>query len=256
MNERIYKCELEYYKCFSHTEENENIIRFCDDKLRDMYYHNFTYVSKVSTKENLHEILKKEISYNHLVGRDFCNIMIDTEYKNFDWLSFENKPRISVNGYYSFDISNIDLLKGNNNAQIEKVTDKTKLDDALYCDLQHDEKTSGRDFCQRRCYRRGEVYLSESGVDSYICYFNGKPVGNCDLFIYDKVAKIEDFAVIPQCQRRGIGTAILKHLIKVAIDKNCDMLYLVTDEADTAKEMYQKLSFTKIGERTDLFYKF
>jgi len=199
MNERIYKCELEYYKCFSHTEENENIIRFCDDKLRDMYYHNFTYVSKVSTKENLHEILKKEISYNHLVGRDFCNIMIDTEYKNFDWLSYENKPRISVNGYYSFDISNIDLLKGNNNAQIEKVTDKTKLDDVLYCDLQHDEKHLEEIFAkedvtvEEKCISRKAALiptyaiLTANRLETVICLFMIKLLRSRILLLFRNV---------------------------------------------------------------------
>jgi len=129
------------------------------------------------------------------------------------------------------------------------------IDDILFSDLQFDEKTLGEDFCTRRCYRRGKVYVSDNGVNCYACYLNGNIVGNCDLFINNGVAKIEDFSVIPKYQRKGYGTTILKHLIDIAIKENCHTIYLVTDEDGTAKEMYEKIGFHKIGERRDLFFK-
>ena len=52
-----------------------------------------------------------------------------------------------------------------------------------------------------------------------------------------------------------IGTAILKSMIETAIQQNCQLIYLVTDEEDTAKDMYQKLGFHKIAQRTDYFFK-
>lgn len=81
------------------------------------------------------------------------------------------------------------------------------------------------------------------------------PVGNCDLFIQDGIAKIEDFAVNLDDQRQGFGTTLLKFIIQLALNQNCHTLYLVTDEEDTAKEMYQKLGFYKIGERIEYFFK-
>lgn len=255
MNQRILNCELEYYKCFSETVEYARVIRFSDKKLKDMYYHNFTYINDVPPFEKLNELVDEESLYNRNIGRGFCNILLNSEYENMKSFHVENSPEISINGYYTFDSSKLDLIVVNSDVTVEKVCDKAMLEEVLYCYLQADENRLGRDFCQRRCYRRGEVYIAEGGVDTYICYLNGKPVGNCDLFIHDKVAKIEDFEVIPQYRRRGFGTAILKHLIKVSLDKSCDIVFLVTDEEDTAKEMYQKLYFSKVGERTDLFYK-
>lgn len=75
------------------------------------------------------------------------------------------------------------------------------------------------------------------------------------MFIDNGVAKIEDFAVIPTYQRKGYGTTILKSIIEIAIKENSHTIYLVTDEDDTAKEMYEKIGFSKIGERSDLFFK-
>ena len=256
MDNKILNCEMAYYKCFSSAHEDGNIIEFRDDKLKDMYDHNFAYISKAPSNSDLQEIVKNEISKRRSEGSDFCNILINSEIDSLRPLVFENTPEVSIDGFYSFDISNIDSFKTVDGAFVEQVTDQKRLDDLLYCNLQYDEAHLGKEFCTRRCYRRGEVYLSEGGINSYVCYYNGDIVGNCDMLIHDKVAKIEDFTVNPQCQRRGFGTTILKHLIQTAIDQSCDLIYLVTDEEDTPKEMYKKLGFSKVGERTDLFFKF
>lgn len=52
--------------------------------------------------------------------------------------------------------------------------------------------------------------MSEIPVETYICYYDEIPVGSCQLFLYDGIAKIEDFTVSQEYQRRGIGTTILK----------------------------------------------
>lgn len=54
------------------------------------------------------------------------------------------------------------------------------VDDILFCDLQHDEKSLGKDFCTRRCYRCCKVYVSDKRVNSYVCYHNGDIIGNYD----------------------------------------------------------------------------
>ena len=73
--------------------------------------------------------------------------------------------------------------------------------------------------------------------------------------MYEDVAKIEDFAISPAKQRQGYGTAMLTAIIGVALNAGASTIYLVTDEDDTAKLMYGKSGFSKIGEKTDLFYK-
>jgi spore maturation protein CgeE len=136
------------------------------------------------------------------------------------------------------------------------VINQPLVEDNLFCDLQHDEEALGRDFCERRAYRRGKIYVSAEGVNSYNCYHDGTIVGKCDMFIDDGVAKIEEFAVIPIYQRKGYGTTILKYLINVAMEAQCHTIYLVADEEDTPKDMYLRIGFTKVGDRTDLLFRF
>ncbi|MBC8060083.1 MAG: GNAT family N-acetyltransferase [Clostridiaceae bacterium] len=251
----VEECEKEYAKCFSEFYENEEIIRFRDNQLKDMYYHNFTSIKKAKSEIELKRIIENEISLRLSEKNNFCNILSNFVINSSLLSSLKYRPEISANGYYSFDISHFAKLNALSGCIIKRVDNKEMIDDILYCDLQHDEKKLGRDFCTRRCYRRGKVYVSDKGANSYVCYHNGNIIGNCDLFIHNGVAKIEDFAVIPKYQRKGYGTTILKSLIEIALKENSHTIYLVTGEEDTAKEMYQKIGFNKIGERTDLFFK-
>ena len=251
----ITQCEIEYTKCFSSIFENKDIVRFRDNQLEDMYYHNYTYLKKPMMEMELKDIIQEEITLRLLEKKDFCNILIDSQVSSSVISMLENKPEVSRNGYYSFDISQFTKLKTLPSCEVKKTINKEMLQDVLFCDLKHDEENLGKDFCTRRCYRRGAVYISEIGVDSYVCYHNDEIIGNCDLFMSNGTAKIEDFAVIPAYQRKGYGTTILKALIEIAIKNDCHTIYLVTDEEDTPKEMYLKIGFEKIGDRTDLFFK-
>ena len=219
IEQKIVDCENEYIKCFSEYYENEDIIRFRDNQLNDMYYHNYTYIKKPVSDIQLKGIIEEEISLRLLEKGEFCNILLNSALNNSLFSTLEYKPQISRNGYYSFDTSYFSNLKALVDCSVNKIVDEKKIEDVLYCDLQHDEEKLGKDFCARRCYRRGKVYISEDGVDSYVCYHNGEIIGNCNLFIYNGVAKIEDFAVIPRYQRKGYGTTILKSLIDIAIKR-------------------------------------
>lgn len=252
---KIIDCELEYTRCFSEVFENEEIIRFYDDQLYDMYYHNFTYIKKSMSDIELKRNIQNEISLRLSEKSNFCNIILNSFVSSTLLSMLKYKPEISTNGYYSFDISKFSRLNAISDCTIKKVNNLEMVDDILFSDLQHDGEKLGKDFCTRRCYRRGKVYISDKGVNSYVCYHNGHIIGNCNLFLHKGVAKIEDFAVIPAYQHRGYGTTILKELIDIAIREDIHTIYLVTDEDDTPKEMYKKIGFNKIGERTDLFFK-
>lgn len=76
------------------------------------------------------------------------------------------------------------------------------------------------------------------------------------MFLNDNVAKIEDFDVAPEMQRKGFGTTILKEMVLIAIEHGAKIIYLITDNDDTAKDMYKKCGMIKVGEKTELIYNF
>ena len=257
MNNRIFKCESHYYKCFATAEKAENCTRYVDDKLQSMYYHNFTYIDQKMQKEKLQETIENEISLRKENGKNFCNILIGAEVENIYSMKFSVIPEISNFGFYQFDISKLHRFKTVEGLFVKQFIDKKTLDHLLYCDIDNQGESFGIDFCTKRCCRKAEEYLSDhSKINAYLCYKNEEIVGRCDLLISDNVAKIENFSVLKKYQKKGYGRAILKELIELAINKNCDLIYLVADEEDTVKEMYLKLGFAKVGISTDILFVF
>lgn len=250
---QLLDCEMAYYQCFSESEESDATIRFVDEKLLDMYDHNYTYVKEKLEEKRLEAIINEEVNRSKREEKTFCKFdlpYMPNEIHEVDGIA----PEVSRLGIYEFLSEDTSHLNGNDECVMKQIVNEEVLDDLVFLDLIHDRERLGEDFCKRRAYRRGRVYLKEGGVDSYICYHEGRPVGNVDLFIYNGMAKIEDFAVIPSEQRKGYGTAMIKYLIDLAKSKGVKRIYLVTDEEDTAKEMYRKLGFEKLGEKVEIFY--
>ncbi|MCB2290896.1 GNAT family N-acetyltransferase [Clostridium sp. CS001] len=104
-------------------------------------------------------------------------------------------------------------------------------------------------------YRKSEVYTkSNSNLDLYVCNYRGIPIGNCELMLNSDIAKIEDFDILNDYQRKGFGTSVVKYLLEEAKENSVEFVYLITDSVDTAKEMYKKCGFKKAGEKTELFF--
>lgn len=251
--EKIKACERKYIECFSKATKHHDFIRFCDEMIPDMHYHNFTRIES-NNNSPLIEIIEREISHSRNLNKVFCLIRCHVPVNESVLALLSHKPEVSISGYYLFDLSFLPNLNSVANCSIRKVNKVEMLEDLLHLDLLHDGKSLGKDFCTRRIYRRKNVYLSDEGVNSYICYAGGEAVGNCDLFIFEDTAKIEDFAVAPLKQRKGYGTAMLRAMIEIALKKNATTIYLETDVDGTAKEMYEKCGFSKIYEFTDLHF--
>lgn len=255
IQEKISCCEIAYINCFSECYENNQIVRYRDSKLTDMYDHNFTYIKKTLSQDALQQLIQAEIELNIQENKDFCKFTMD-ELPNEKCLEGSyGKFEKEHNGkyvYISMKSPEWNTLKG---YDIRKMANSSMVDDLVSMDLIHDSGNCGEDFCNRRARRRGEVYLSKMPLDSYICYYNKTPIGNCDLFCYNGTAKIEDFAVLPEYQRQGIGTTILKHMIDTALTKGAKIIYLTADEDDSPKEMYLKMGFEKVDDSYALFKK-
>jgi len=251
---KITKCEHEYLKCFSVTTEQQDYIRFRDDLIPDYYSHNYTWVKSAKDDSTLIQLIESELAYSKCQNKEICWLRCHTLVNETVLASLRQTPEISMSGYYVFDIIKIPALSHSAECKVLKVNKSEMVEELLCHELKMEGDNPDIDFCTRKIYRRKDIYLSDGGLDSYICYDNDGAVGSCDLFIFGDTVKIEDFSVLPQKQRKGYGAAILKTLINAAIEKNAATIYLETDESGTAKEMFEKCGFTKVYEFTDLFF--
>lgn len=249
---RILECEKEYIGFIASHDDFYAGTRYRDSLLPDMYSYNFTYVNKALEQEEFRKLAGDEIALRKASGESFCNIV--TDYTVIEDFAAGIEPKKTILGYYVFDISRLEDLCGSPDVSVKIVNNSQRAKDITELDCMNDKARFGEDFCRRRAERRVSIYLSDSPINSYVCYLGDEPVGSCDLTVMNRAAKIEEFAVLEKCQRRGYGTAILKDLIGRAADCGAELIYLVTDESDTAKDMYTKLGFSKVGERTELLY--
>ncbi len=89
-----------------------------------------------------------------------------------------------------------------------------------------------------------------TGVLSFIAVEDGRVVGTASLIVEQKflhrggkAAHIEDVAVHPDYQRRGIGKALILHATQIARERGC--YKVVLDCHDHLAEFYEKCGFTR-----------
>lgn len=113
------------------------------------------------------------------------------------------------------------------------------------------------EFANRRIERKFQIYSDQNNsLDFYVCYKGHEPVGNCELFANGPMAKIEDFDILDIHQKQGFGSHIISELLEKCHHNGVTYAYLVTDAADTAKVMYEKVGFKWAGSRTELMFSF
>ncbi|HEX2944419.1 MAG TPA: GNAT family N-acetyltransferase [Clostridia bacterium] len=252
---KIRCCEKAYIECFSERFEYESVIRYRNSRMSDMYDHNCSFIKGTPTLDALLQLVDGEIGVSRGEDLGFCKILLDGLRYETALKDHDDKLQTEHYGQYVFTPEKPPEWDLKTHCEIRKITEPLMVDDLVLLDRTMYAEACGQDFCERRARCRGQVYLSDSSIDSYICYCDGEPAGNCDLFLYDDMAKIEDFTVLPKYQRRGLGTSILKHLIGTAFSEGARIIYLTTDEEDTPKEMYMKLGFEKVSDSYALLRK-
>lgn len=246
--QKIHNCEKAYINCYTKSYENKEIIRYRDDTIPDMHDHNFTFLKQITPLYTLQKSIEQELEIIQQENKDFIKLSMDTFPDERCFEGSYGKFELEHHGQYFYLPMHSPDWKTRAACEIQKISNSSMIDDLISMDINQDGERLGEDFCIRKARRRGLVYLSEAPLDCYICYYDGKPIGSCDLFIDNGTAKIEEFTVLPACQRQGFGTTILKYLIDTALFKGVDTIYLTADEDDTPKEMYLKFGFVKVDD--------
>ena len=126
---------------------------------------------------------------------------------------------------------------------VKKIIDKEELYNVLYFDA----KEYGEEFAKTNAKKHVEVSLDKKLIDWYFIYEDKKPVGFISSFIYKDSAKLEDFVVFDEYQKKGYGSCLFTYVIEELKKKEIHDIYLVADLCDTPKVMYAKMGFTEVG---------
>lgn len=255
MLDRFLSSEIEYTKKFTETYEDDEIIRFRDISLKDMYMHNFTLIKSKVSKDDLRKIIIQELEKRKSEDADFLRIECNFPIDDMDINEFPLVPEVTKYDYLYIEPKMSEYLPIKKNCIVKKALSEKVLNDGIKVDVLANEAAMGNEFAYKRIVRKSEVFKKlDSNLDLYVCYDNGISIGDCELMINNEISKIEDFDIIKQYQRKGFGTSVLKYLLQESKENNVEFTYLITDSAGTAKDMYKKCGFKKAGEKAELFF--
>lgn len=255
MFSKFAKTELVYTKKFTENYEDNEIIRFHDNDLQDMHMHNFTYIKNKVCSDKFRKIIFEELEKRRDENAKFLRIEFNFSVEDNLINNLPQVPEVTKYDYMYIDPIMGEYLTGNEECIIRKATSEKVLKEGMEVDILANESAMGTDFARKRIYRKSEVYKQvDSNLDLYVCNYNGISIGNCELMLNKDIAKIEDFDILKNYQRKGFGTSLLKHLLQEAKGNCVKFVYLITDSGDTAKGMYKKCRFKKAGEKTELFF--
>lgn len=75
-------------------------------------------------------------------------------------------------------------------------------------------------------------------------------------FVGGDFARIEDFCIAPQFQRRGVGSRFIDALCADLLASGCDSALLATQKSFPAEAFYRKNGFTPLDSSVQLFRQF
>lgn len=250
--------EIEYIRCFSEELETEQFIRFWDNDSEDMYANNITVIKKHVPVEDIVPIINKEIKLRKKLGKEFLVIEIDGDINRDILDEIKIKPsRVDKLDYMYINTEAYNNLSARSNCKIKEVVGEDAIRDATNLSILDNAPTMGEIFSTFRIGRKIDAYKDESNkLESLLCCDGNIAVGSCELLINDNVVKIEDFGIIGCYRRQGYGTSILRETLKRAHEAGSKYAYVITENSDTAKDMYIKCGFQKIAEKTQVIYSF
>lgn len=87
------------------------------------------------------------------------------------------------------------------------------------------------------------------GVWLTIANVDGRPAGFALSRAIVAEAELLLLATLPEVRRRGVGGALLRSVLRDAIDRQASRLYLEVRSGNEAIRLYQSAGFQKVGER-------
>lgn len=81
----------------------------------------------------------------------------------------------------------------------------------------------------------------------FIGYIDNKPIATVSLYIHDKLASLHDLATDEKLRNKGIGTRMVGHVMKYAMDKGIDKMCLTTSQ-DPGLSLYQRMGFDVVDK--------
>jgi len=251
--------ENEYLTYFAEIEDYEFLMRFTDNQLPSMYSHNCIVLKECLNGPELHAHIETLFAEAQKSGAKHLYIVLHPNHefaiRAWEADTFEQSSLL----YMTVPFDEYRGTKAHSDCKVYEVTSPELYQDAVLFDIAasvaEEEKHANYRFSYKRAYRKLPVFKQHApALSQYVAYLDDIPVGKCEISRHQEVLRLESFSVIVECQRKGIGTAILNKIAEDGKVRRAKEFFLVADAADTAKEMYRKLGFRTVGVEHQLLW--
>ncbi len=236
--EDIIDMEIKYISLFSRKKKRASGIILYDDKQKDKYAHNLMFLNQQVIE--ISELKQYEKTQSK---QGFVKFRLEHQDRlDFQFLS---SYQMSTFGYFSSHINHLHL-NANKDADI-KIIDPS-ADDLFFEFMYEEDLPFGVSYAEGNVQRQKEILKAHQKDYFYLgLKYQDTYIGHLNVHIQNDRAKIDEFYVKEDYQKQGYGTALMSFMIETLKRKKIEEVYLVTDLADTAKELYVKYGFKLTG---------
>ena len=256
MINKLRNVELEYVRCFSEEKEYESLIEFRDEMFRDSYTGNVSIIKRDIDDEELINIINKEVKAFKERREHFLNIEVNKYISKDIIKSLIRKPkRVDRFNYLLIDNIKYSDLEENGQLFLKEVKNSLEFKNLIDINVKDNEKILGRSYALYRIKRKIKSYKNtENNLESYICYYDNKPIGSCEILRIDNICKIEDVGILEKYRGRGFGSYMINKILEENHKRGIEYTYLISEENGEAEKLYKRLGFTKFSKKTQLIW--
>jgi ribosomal protein S18 acetylase RimI-like enzyme len=99
-----------------------------------------------------------------------------------------------------------------------------------------------------------EVSKEHDNILHFVAILEGKIVGQLTLYLWEKVAELDEFYVLVSSQGKGIGKKLYQHAMSALTQQGIDEVFLVTDPSQPAKGIYERWGFLEMGQYEEIYF--
>jgi GNAT superfamily N-acetyltransferase len=89
--------------------------------------------------------------------------------------------------------------------------------------------------------------LAADGARFFAARVDGAIASYCDLYLDEDTAQIESVMTLERFRNRGLARAVVMAALEAARAGGHDLVFLLADDADWPKALYEKLGFDRLG---------
>ena len=105
----------------------------------------------------------------------------------------------------------------------------------------------------RQVLEANERWASLVDARFFLAEVEGEPAAACDLYRGPGLAQVEDVETKEEFRNRGLASAVVLAAVQAALEDQEDpTIFLIADENDWPKVLYEKMGFETVGRRIQL----